>query len=243
MRARLHLGPDEEQLQRLGTRALELVRPGTLIGLGSGRAATAFVRALGARRLDVRGVATSEATARVAREVGIPLVGLEEGVLDVTVDGADEVDPHLDLIKGYGGALVRERIVAAAARRRVVLVGGEKMVPVLGSRGRLPVEVIPFALPLVMRELAGLGCRPTLRMVDGAPFVTDNGNRIIDCAVHPIEAPRELARDLRAVAGVVDTGLFLGLADVVLVAEAGGIREMRRGAPVSYTHLTLPTKA
>ncbi|HSE05808.1 MAG TPA: ribose-5-phosphate isomerase RpiA [Methylomirabilota bacterium] len=231
MRARAHAGPDQEQLQRLAARALDLVRPGTLIGLGSGRAATAFVRALGARRLGVRGVATSEATARVAHEVGISLVGLDEGILDVSVDGADEVDPRLDLIKGYGGALVRERIVAAAARRRVILVGSEKLVPVLGSRGRLPVEVIPFALPLVMRELAGLGCRPMLRTVDGAPFVTDNGNRIIDCAIRPIEAPGEFARDLKAVAGVVDTGLFLGLADRVLIAEAGGIREMTREGP------------
>jgi ribose 5-phosphate isomerase A len=231
MRAPVHAGPDQEQLQRLAVRALELVRPGALVGLGSGRAATAFIRALGARGLGVRGVATSEAAARVAREVGVPLVGLDEGIVDVAVDGADEVDPRLDLIKGYGGALLRERIVAAAARRRVILVGAEKLVPVLGTRGRLPVEVLPFALPLVMRELAGLGCRPTLRTVDGIPFVTDNSNWIIDCAVRPIEAPMDFSRDLKAVAGVVDTGLFLGLADLVLIAEAGGIRAMTRGAP------------
>jgi len=229
----VHAGPDHEQLERLAARALDLVQPRTLLGLGSGRAATAFVRALGARvaqGLRVRGVATSEATARLAREVGVPLAGLEEGLLDLAVDGADEVDPRLDMIKGYGGALVRERIVAAAARRLVILVGVEKVVAVLGSRGRLPVEVTPFALPLVMRELAGRGCRPILRTVDAAPFVTDNGNRIVDCAVRPIEAPADFARDLRAVPGVVDTGLFLGLSPVVLVAEGGGIREMTRGA-------------
>jgi ribose 5-phosphate isomerase A len=101
---------------------------------------------------------------------------------------------------------------------------------VLGTRGRLPVEVIPFAWPLVVRELAGLGCRPTLRTTDGVPFVTDNGNRVADCAVRPIEAPAAFERDLRAIPGVVDTGLFLAIADLVLVAEAGGIREMRRGA-------------
>jgi ribose 5-phosphate isomerase A len=160
----------------------------------------------------------------------VPLVGLEEGILDITVDGADEVDPELDLIKGYGGALVRERIVATASRRRVTLVGGEKLVPVLGSRGRLPVEVIPFALPLVARELADLGCRPTLRTAGGVPFVSDNGNQIVDCAVRPIEAKAAFARDLRAIPGVVDTGLFLGVTDLVVVAEGGGIREMRRGA-------------
>lgn len=178
--------------------------------------------------LRARGVPTSEATARLARDVGVPLAGLDEGVLDLTVDGADEVDPRLDLIKGYGGALVRERIVAAASRRLIIVVGGEKLVPMLGSRGRLPVEVVPFACPLALRELAGLGCRPALRTVNGKPFVSDNGNWIVDCGVRPIEAPASFARDLRAIAGVVDTGLFLGMADLVLVAEAGAIREMRR---------------
>lgn len=224
---------DQAQLERLAARALEHVRDGMLVGLGSGRAATAFVRALGAcvmRGLRVRGVPTSEATARLAREVGVPVVGLEEGILDITVDGADEVDPNLDLIKGYGGALVRERIVATASRGRITLVDGEKLVPVLGSRGRLPVEVIPFAWPLTVRELAGLGCRPMLRTTDGVPFVTDNGNRIADCAIRPIGAPAAFARDLRAIPGVVDTGLFLGITDLVLVAERGGIREVRRGA-------------
>jgi ribose 5-phosphate isomerase A len=226
-------GVDQTQLDGLAARALEHVRDGALVGLGSGRAATAFVRALGARvvrGLRVRGVPTSEATARLARELGVPVVDLDEGILDITVDGADEVDPHLDLIKGYGGALARERIVATASRRRITLVGGEKLVPVLGSRGRLPVEVIPFAWPLAVRELAAMGCRPTLRTTDGAPALTDNGNRIADCAVRPIEAPAAFERDLRAIPGVVDTGLFLGIADLVLVAERGGIREMRRGA-------------
>jgi ribose 5-phosphate isomerase A len=226
-------GLGQAQLERLAAWALDHVHDGALVGLGSGRAATAFVRAQGARvtqGLRVRGVPTSEATARLAREVGVPLVGLEEGILDITVDGADEVDPELDLIKGYGGALVRERIVATASRRRVTLVGGEKLVPVLGSRGRLPVEVIPFAWPLVARELADLGCRPTLRTAGGVPFVSDNGNQIVDCAVRPIEAKAAFARDLRAIPGVVDTGLFLGVTDLVVVAEGGGIREMRRGA-------------
>jgi ribose 5-phosphate isomerase A len=230
--ARAGGGPDREQLERLAARALEHVRDGALVGLGSGRAASAFVRALGARvgqGLRVRGVPTSEATARLAREVGVPLGGLEDGIVDLTVDGADEVDPRLDLIKGYGGALVRERVVAAASRRLIVVVGCEKLVTVLGSRGRLPVEVIPFACPLAMRELADLGCRPTLRTVGGAPFVTDNGNRIIDCGVRPIEAAAAFARDLRTIPGVVDIGLFLGITDLVIVAEGGAIREMRRG--------------
>ena len=224
-------GLDQGLLEALASRALSHVRDGALVGLGSGRTASAFVRALGARvhrGLHVRGVPTSEATARLAREVGVPLAGLDEGVLDLTVDGADEVDPRLDLIKGYGGALVRERIVAAASRRLVIVAGAEKLVPTLGTRGRLPVEVTPFACPLATRELAALGCRPALRTVDGRPFVTDNGNWIIDCGVRPIEAPADFARDLRAIPGVVDTGLFVGMADLVLVADSAGIREMRR---------------
>jgi ribose 5-phosphate isomerase A len=224
---------DHGPLERLASGALAHVHHGMRLGLGSGRAASAFVHALGARvrdGLQVRGVPTSEGVARLARELGVPLCGLDDGIVDLTVDGADEVDPRLDLIKGYGGALVRERIVAAASRRVVILVGREKLVPVLGARGRLPVEVIPFAAPLALRELADLGCRPALRVVEGGPFVTDNGNWIVDCGVRPIEAPAAFARDLRALPGVVDAGLFLGVADLVLVAEAGGIREMRREA-------------
>jgi ribose 5-phosphate isomerase A len=223
-------------LERLAAGALAHVQHGMRVGLGSGRAASAFVRALGARvrdGLQVRGVPTSEGVARLARELGVPLCGLDEGIVDLTVDGADEVDPRLDLIKGYGGALVRERIVAAASRRVIILVGREKLVPVLGARGRLPVEVIPFGAPLALRELADLGCRPALRVVEGRPFVTDNGNWIVDCGVRAIEAPAAFARDLRALPGVVDAGLFLGVADLVLVAEAAGIREMRRDASVA----------
>ena len=231
MTAPASAGLDQGLLEGLASRALSHVRDGALVGLGSGRTASACVRALGAlvrRGLRVRGVPTSEATARLAREVGIPLAGLDEGVLDLTVDGADEVDPRLDLIKGYGGAFVRERIVAAASRRLIIVAGAEKLVPVLGTRGRLPVEVTPFSCPLATRELAARGCGPALRTVGGGPFVSDNGNWIIDCLVRPIEAPAAFARDLRTIPGVVDTGLFLGMADVVLVAEAAGIREMRR---------------
>jgi ribose 5-phosphate isomerase A len=218
-------------LERLAARALELVGDAAVIGLGSGRAASAFIRALGAEARAgraVRGVPTSESTARLAREVGIALTGLDEPSLDVTVDGADEVDPRLDLIKGYGGALVRERIVAAASRRQIILVGREKLVPVLGSRGRLPVEVVPFALPLVLRRLRELGSTPEVRMLEGRPFVSDNGNRVVDCGVGPIADPAALHSRIRAIPGVVDTGLFLGTADTVLVAEGDRIRELGR---------------
>ncbi len=215
----------------LATRALEFVREGAIVGLGTGRAATAFLHALAARMregLSIRGVPTSEATARLARELHIPLAGLEEGLIDVTIDGADEVDPHLNLIKGYGGALVRERIVAAASRRQVILVDDSKLVPRLGTRGRLPIEVIPFALPLCLRRLKELGCEPTVRLVDGRRFVSDNGNAIVDFAIGPLEDPAAFDGRIRIIPGVVDTGLFLGTAHTVLVAEGGTVREMTR---------------
>jgi len=202
-------------------RALELVADGSTIGLGSGRAASAFVRALGERvraGLRVRGVATSEATAALAREAGIPLTTLDEaGELALTVDGADEVDPRHNLIKGYGRALVREKVVAASSQRLVILVGPEKLVPCLGSRGKLPVEVVPFARPLCERRLAALGCRPVLWATDGTPRLTDNGNLILDCGVAAIDDPPRLEADIRAIPGVVGTGLFLGMANSVLV--------------------------
>lgn len=207
------------------------MRDGTLVGLGSGRAATAFLRALAAQArkgLSIRGVPTSEATALLARELGIPLAELGEGFIDVTIDGADEVDPDLNLIKGYGGALVRERIVAAASRRQVILVGADKLVPVLGSRGRLPVEVIPFAAPLCLRRLEALGYRPELRRDADRRFVSDNGNVIIDCGTGPLADPAAAEQAIRATPGVVDTGLFLGTAHTVLVAEGGAIRELAR---------------
>lgn len=210
-------------------RALELVPDGARIGLGSGHAAQHFVTALGEGirngRLQVQGVPTSEETARLAQAEGIPLCTLaESGILDLTVDGADEVDPVLDLIKGYGRALVREKIVAASSRRLVILVGEEKLVPKLGARGKLPVEVVPFALPLCARRLGELGCRPIPYCDQGRLFITDNGNHILDCQVQPIDDAPRLESEFRAIPGVVGTGLFLGMADTVLVGDRTDLR-------------------
>ena len=210
-------------------RALELVADAATIGLGSGRAAQALVRALGERvragKMRVRGVPTSEETAALAREVGVSLATLEEtGELAVTIDGADEVDPDLNLIKGYGRALVREKIVAASSRELVILVGDEKLVPRLGSRGKLPVEVVPFGLPLCARRLRELGCNPIPYRKAGNLFVTDNGNNILDCEIVPISAPVEFEKEIQAIPGVVDTGLFLDMASVVLVGDSNDFR-------------------
>lgn len=220
-------------------RAVELVPNESRIGLGSGRAAWAFVTALGGlvrkERLHVYGVPTSDETARLARQVGIPLMTLREaGILDLTVDGADEVDPRLDLIKGYGRAMVREKIVAASSRRLIVLVGDDKLVPRLGTRGKLPVEVTPFALPLCERRLGELGCRPIPWCDGNGLLLTDNGNHILDCQIDPIQDAPQLEADLRAIPGVVGTGLFLGMADTVLVGDREDfqmVEERRRPRP------------
>jgi ribose 5-phosphate isomerase A len=163
-------------------------------------------------------------------ELGIPMVSLDAVThIDVTVDGADEVDPQLNLIKGYGGALVREKIVAAASRRMIVLVGPEKLVPVLGRRGILPVEVVPFGAVFCGRRLHDIGLAATLRLHNGTPLLSDNGNRILDCQVAPIEDPARLEQSILAIPGVVGTGLFLGMAETILVDHGDRVEVRRKG--------------
>ena len=226
-------------------RALGFIEEGTTIGLGTGRAATSFVEALGARVRDgfkIRGVPTSAETARLAKKLGIPLTSLEDvEELAITFDGADEVAPDLNLIKGYGGALVREKIVAASSRRLIILVGPGKEVSRLGARGRLPIEVVPFGLPLVHRRLAELGLFAEVRPIANpnalsgreitTPFQTDNGNMILDCRTGPIEDPAALEHSLMTIPGVVDTGLFLGMADTILIGHDDGTVEVRERDP------------
>ena len=214
---------EPEHLEGLGHYALRFAKPGDVIGLGTGRAATAFIKALGASLIQVRGVPTSRASEELGRSLGIEIASLADvPKIDTDFDGADEVDPRLNLIKGYGGALVREKIVAAASRRFIVLVGEEKLVKRLGTRGTLPVEVVPFALPLATRQVAALGLKPKVRQKDGADFVSDNGNPILDCGVKEIRNPARLDRELREIPGVVGTGLFVGMASMVLLARNNG---------------------
>jgi len=221
---------DDASLEALGRYALRYVKPGQTLGLGTGHAASAFIRALGASGISVRGVPTSNASDELARSVGIPIVTLAEaGKIDIDIDGADAVDPRLNLIKGYGGALVREKIVAASSRRFVVLVGYEKIVKWLGERGPLPVEVIPFGLSLVTAKIKATGLKPQVREKNGQQYITDNGNLILDCAVKKIANAARLDRELLAIPGVVGTGLFVAMASVVLVAEESGkIRTLKR---------------
>ena len=227
---------DDPGVQAAATKALELIADGARVGLGSGRAASLFITSLGRRLqegLRVTGVPTSRASAYTARVAGIPVIELGEGLqLDITVDGADEVTPDLDLLKGRGGALVSERIVAAASSRVVIIVGEEKLVPRLGRRP-VPVEVIPFARWFATRQLEALGLAPVLRMnrTGARPFLSEHGNITLDCTLpEPLRdrpAARELERALLAIAGVVDTGLFLDTADLVLVGHPDGTVDTR----------------
>lgn len=211
--------------------AAALVEDGMLLGLGTGSTAALFIEALGRRvraeGLRVRAIATSEASARQAGALGIPLLAESERGLDLAVDGADEVDPHLQLIKGRGGALVREKLVAESARRFVVVVDPSKLVERLG-RSELPVEVLPFLWRRTAERLGSLGATWALRGGEEAPFVSDNGNLVVDLAFEGgIEDAIGLGAALKAMTGVVDHGLFLGLADLCLVGEAGGVRRLR----------------
>jgi ribose 5-phosphate isomerase A len=224
----------ERGLAALGEAAAAYVEDGMKVGLGTGRAAMAFVTALAAlvrQGLKVVCVPTSEATRRRAERLGLCLTTLAElGELDLTIDGADEVDPQLDLIKGLGGALVREKIVAASSQRLMIVVGTEKIVDRLGVRSPLPVEIVPFGLALCERRLASLGAKPVLRKAAQGPFVSDNGNYILDCGFQGIDDPSEVDRAIREIPGVVETGLFIGMAERVLVQDGPTVRVRERAS-------------
>jgi ribose 5-phosphate isomerase A len=224
----------ERLKQRVAIAAAVRVRSGMLVGLGTGSTASHLVRELG-RRLatgelrDVRGVPTSVATAALAREVGIPLADLPAEGVDVTIDGMDEVDDRLDCIKGLGGALTREKIVAAASREFVLIGDHGKRVGTLGERTPVPVEVLAFGAERTAARLRGLGADPRLRLVDGRPKTTDNGHLIVDChlpAGTSGEAVRAFAAAVDGVPGVVSHGLFLGLTHRVFLAGPDGIEEL-----------------
>lgn len=220
--------------QRAAEASLQFVRDGMVIGLGTGSTADYFLQSLAAalrdgRLREVRGIPTSRQSERRADELGIPLITLAQGRPDVTIDGADEIDPQLNLIKGLGGALLREKIVAQNSGQLIIIADGGKTVPKLGTRSALPVEVARFAHDAHLDFFHSLGARPMLRRSpDGAPYVTDNGNYIYDCRFNGIEDPAALNTALHARAGVVETGLFVGIATVALVADEKDVEERRR---------------
>ena len=235
----------DEQKVEAARQAMDLVRSGMRIGIGTGSTAEAFVRILAervAQGLSIRGVPTSERTARFCRDLRVPLVSLDdEPELDLAIDGADEITPDLSLIKGGGGALLREKIVAAAAKRFVVIADAAKLVSTLG-RFPLPVEVIPFgcrsteqAIRKAAEEL-GLDGPVRLRLVNGEPFLTDGGHFVLDASFGRIPNPRALSQALHAIPGVVEHGLFLGMAKVAIVADAEGAKSLEVAQPGAIDH-------
>src|SRR6266516_3581322 len=219
----------DELKRQAALRALDEIRDGMIVGLGTGSTASHFIRELGKARIKVKGIPTSEASTQLAKEVGVPLTTFEEHPrIDVTVDGADEVSPGLDLIKGLGGALVREKIVAHASTRVVIVVDDSKLVDRLGQKNVVPIEVIPFAVPRVLLLLRELGGAARVRQRDGRSFVSDNGNSIVDWNHGMIDDPAKLEKQLKSLTGVVDSGIFANVAHCVIVAGSQGVRKLQR---------------
>ncbi len=219
----------DELKRQAAVQALAEIRDGMIVGLGTGSTAAHFIRELGRARLKIGGIPTSEDSRQLAEEAGVRLTTLQEHPrIDVTVDGADEVSPELDLIKGLGGALVREKIVAHASDRVVIIVDESKLVDRLGQRTVIPIEVIPLAVPRVLLLLQPLGGVAHVRERDGRPFVSDNGNNIVDWNHGSIDDPTTLEKQLKAMTGIVDSGIFARVANCVIVAGKQGIRKLHR---------------
>ena len=226
------LGKSDQEKEAAARASLQFVKDGQVVGLGTGSTAAYFIKLLGdevKRGLRIRGIPTSVRSGELAASLGIPLTTLDEcQEIAVTVDGADEVDPQMRLIKGGGGAMLREKIVASATKQLVIVADESKQVSVLG-KFPLPVEVIKFAQALVAKEIAALGAQVSVRTgADGKPFVTDEHNHILDCRFGQIPDADGLAQKLSDMPGVVEHGLFIGMASVVLFARGDGIVELRR---------------
>ena len=226
--------PDtNDQKRAAAIRAVAEAESGMVLGLGSGTTAEFAIKALATRMaegLRIVGIPTSERTASLAKGLGIPLTTFDaHRRIDLTIDGADEVDyRRFDLIKGLGGALLREKIVAAASARMIVVVDESKIVDTLGTHVPLPVEIVPFGYQTIVERLSAIGCHPRLRMADGRPFTTDGGNYIADCAVAPIADPAALQGRLANIVGVIESGLFLGLASMIVIGRKTGVDVVSR---------------
>jgi ribose 5-phosphate isomerase A len=221
----------ERYKQQAAEGALPFVEDGMVVGLGTGSTAKYATQGLASRLrqgLRITGVATSEATTRLARELGIPLIDLNDAdAIDITIDGADEVDPAFNLIKGGGGAHTREKLVARATRLEVIVVDHTKLVDRLGEAFALPVEVLPFGWRTAQRRVEALGCTATLRGDDDAPFHTDDGNFILDCRFGGIDDPAALEQAIKSLPAVIDSGLFVGLTGALIVAGPDGVQVTR----------------
>ena len=220
----------EEMKRKAGERAAEYVKDGMVVGLGTGSTVKYTIMALGERvknGLDILGIPTSRATEKLAKEVGIKIVDINDYPnIDITIDGADEVDPYCNLIKGGGGALLREKIVAHASKYEVIVVDERKVKEFLGEFP-LPIEIVKFGHKRTARVLGELGCEPHFRMVNGEMFTTDNGNYIVDCKFKKIVNPREVESRIKSIPGVVEVGIFTNLCNEVIVGKKEGI-EIRK---------------
>ena len=207
--------------QRAGEKATEYIKDGMVVGLGTGSTAYYAIKRIGElvkEGLEIIGIPTSSQTEKIAKEFGVKLSTLNEHpVVDLTIDGADEVDPNLNLIKGMGGALLREKIVAVNSKMEIIVADYTKVVTMLGTRSPLPVEVLPFSWKVSSQHLSELNCKVELRFSEGRPFITDNGNFILDCKFEKIEEPYQLEKDINAIPGVIENGLFPNIADKAVI--------------------------
>ncbi|MGB2582311.1 MAG: ribose-5-phosphate isomerase RpiA [Thermoplasmata archaeon] len=213
--------------------AVKYVEDGMVVGLGSGSTANKAIQLIGQKvkeeGIEIIGIPTSTASDLLGRAVGIRIGELDDHPqVDLTIDGADEVDPSLNLVKGLGGALVREKIVAASSRVEMIVIDDSKMVDRLCQKAPLPVEIIKYSSKSTMRKLAALGCVPELRMAEDEPFISDNLNYIVHCKFERIDDPRAMEAEVGMIPGVVDSGLFIGLASKVIVASVEGVRILER---------------
>jgi ribose 5-phosphate isomerase A len=228
------LGDVDDLKQAAAAAAVEVIESGSVFGLGSGTTAyyaTSMISDMLASSLlsDIVAVPTSEDTAVLARRLGIPLVTLEDiSTIDITIDDADELDPMLNLIKGLGGALLREKIMARHTSCQVIVVDESKLVQTLGSKAPLPVEVVPFGWERAAERQAALGCEPRLRETHGIRMVTDEENYILDCKFDGLPDPEAMEQKVKSITGVVENGFFPGLANIVIVSSANGLRTLRR---------------
>lgn len=226
----------DELKRKAAAFAVGFVESGMVVGLGTGSTTQFALEQLGelirgGRLRDVAGIPSSLRTEAAAREFGIPLTDLEaHPFIDVTIDGADEVDPELNLIKGGGGALLREKVLAQATRRNIIIVDESKLAPRLGTKWALPVEVVPFARAAEERFMTSMGAAVALRIKDGRPVSTDQNNLLLDAAFGPMDNPAAIAQQLDGRAGIVEHGLFLGLTRDVIVAGKEGLRHLKRPA-------------